>query len=76
MEIICAKCNGKGYNNYYSESEAWSEWCPSCKGTGRLNKVNDLIIDDIIIDEEMVYITKKEYENLLEYKHMYEDLCT
>ena len=25
--------------------------------------------------EEYVSITKKEYEELLEYKHMYEDLC-
>lgn len=29
----------------------------------------------IAINEEMVYITKKEYNELLEYKYMYEKLC-
>ena len=37
-----------------------------------------IVVDDIvaIVKEEMVTITKKEYEELLEYKYMYESLCT
>ena len=36
-----------------------------------------IIIDDIVdvAKEEMIYITKKEYDELLEYKYMYENLC-
>lgn len=74
MKIACAKCNGNGYINHYTDSGFWSEWCKACDGKGILG---DIIVDDIVaaINDEMVYITKKEYEELLEYKRMYEDLC-
>ena len=71
-KLVCAKCNGKGYNNYYDDNGAWSEWCRACKGKGTLG---ELIVDDIVIEDEMVCITKKEYDELLEYKSMYEKLC-
>lgn len=69
--ITCGRCNGRGWSWHCTESEAWTEPCEDCNGTGTL----EIISDDIIVDEDMVYITKKEYEKLLEYKHMYEDLC-
>lgn len=74
MKIVCAKCNGVGYITHYEESGVWSEWCETCKGKGTLG---DLVVDDIAIaiNDEMVYITKKEYNELLEYKDMYERLC-
>lgn len=74
-DIICAKCNGYGYITHYGENRIWSERCSMCNGTGKLGKinVNEINIDDI---DDTVTITKKEYEELLEYKHMYEDLCT
>ena len=36
-----------------------------------------IVVDDIAtaINNEMVMITKKEYDELLEYKYMYEELC-
>ena len=74
MRVVCTKCNGSGYINYHGDNEVWSEVCEKCKGKGVLG---DIIIDDIVdvVNDEMVYITKKEYEKLLEYKHKYEDLC-
>lgn len=69
--ITCSRCNGRGYVRHYSELESWTESCKDCNGKGTL----EIISDDIIIDEDMVYITKKEYEKLLEYKYMYESLC-
>ena len=69
--IICARCKGRGYIPHYEMDRAWSELCEDCNGKGTLG----IISDDIIIDEDMVYITKKEYKELLEYKHMYERLC-
>ena len=74
MKIACAKCNGAGYICHYEDSGTWSELCKACKGKGILG---DIVVDDIAIaiNEEMVYITKKEYNELLGYKHRYEDLC-
>ena len=74
MKIVCAKCNGAGFINHYTDSGTWSERCETCNGKGILG---DIIADDIAIaiNEEMVYITKKEYNELLEYKYMYEKLC-
>lgn len=74
MKIICARCNGAGYISHYTNSGIWSERCKSCDGKGTLR---DFVVDDIAIaiNEEMVYITKKEYNELLEYKYMYEKLC-
>lgn len=72
-KLICSKCNGKGYNNYYDDNGTWSEWCRTCNGKGTLG---NFIVDDITIDDEIVSIPKKEYEELLEYKSMYERLCT
>jgi RecJ-like exonuclease len=63
-DIICAKCNGRGYVSYVGENRSWSEMCGMCNGTGKLGEI------------DMVTIPKQEYEELLEYKHMYEDLCT
>ena len=63
VPIICAKCNGNGYINHVEENGMWSETCDMCKGTGRLGEV------------DMITITRQEYEELLEYKHRYEDLC-
>lgn len=68
-DVICAKCNGKGYVSHFGENMVWSEPCIMCNGTGTLGKFN---IDDI----DMVSIPRQEYEELLEYKRMYEDLCT
>ena len=68
MKLICAKCNGRGYNFHYGTKRSWSEPCNMCNGTGLLGEAD--------IDIELVSITKQEYEELLEYKHMYEDLCT
>ena len=62
-DIICAKCNGNGYINHYENNGAWFEPCDMCKGTGKLGEI------------DMVSIPRQEYEELLEYKHMYEDLC-
>jgi RecJ-like exonuclease len=62
--IICAKCNGRGYVNYFGENFSSSVTCDMCKGTGTLGEI------------DMVSIPRQEYEELLEYKHMYEDLCT
>lgn len=72
--ICCSKCNGLGYIMHYEEKGQSSEWCETCKGKGVLDAC---IVDDIAIaiNDEMVYITKKEYEELLEYKDMYERLC-
>lgn len=67
-DIICAKCNGRGFTYHYGENEAWSEMCVMCDGTGKLGKLD---IDDV----DMISIPRQEYEELLEYKHMYEDLC-
>lgn len=64
VPIICAKCNGNGYISYVGENSSWSETCNMCNGTGRLGEI------------DMVSIPRQEYEELLEYKHMYEDLCT
>lgn len=70
----CAKCNGLGYIEHHEVYDTWSERCEICKGKGVLEVC---IVDDIadIAKNEMVYITKKEYEELLEYKYMYESLC-
>ena len=65
-DIICAKCNGKGYISGFTANSTWTETCHSCNGTGKLGE----------IDIDMVAIPRQEYEELLEYKHMYEDLCT
>ena len=76
MKIICAKCNGVGAITHYSNGGTWSctwyERCKYCDGSGVLK---DIIIDDVTIGDEMIYITKKEYNELLEYKDMYERLC-
>lgn len=71
--IICAKCNGHGYipRHDFEASKFRYELCDSCWGEGHIK----IISDDIIIEEDMVYITKKEYNELLEYKYMYENLC-
>ena len=71
--IVCAKCNGRGYNNHYNDNSMWSEICVACNGKGM---IKDIIVDDIVIDDEILCIPKKEYEELLEYKNMYEKLCT
>lgn len=76
-DIICAKCNGHGYINHYEENRMWSERCSMCNGIGKLGRVSVKEIDvDNMDDIGMVTITRQEYEELLEYKHMYEDLCT
>jgi hypothetical protein len=67
-KIICGKCHGNGFLYNYEENRAWSEMCDMCKGTGTLG---DIVIDD----KDMITITKQEYEELLEYKSMYERLC-
>lgn len=72
--IICAKCNGYGYIPHYETDRAWSEVCKCCNGRGAFGDI--IISEDIVIDEDMVYITKAEYNELLEYKSMYEKLCT
>ena len=71
--IICTECNGTGCTPV-RRSSLVEEVCKSCNGKGVLGS---MIIDDIAIavNEEMIYITKKEYEELLEYKCMYEGLC-
>lgn len=63
-DIICAKCNGRGHVSYFGENRTWSETCSMCNGTGKLGEI------------DIVAIPRQEYEELLEYKHMYEDLCT
>lgn len=65
-DIVCAKCNGKGYISGFTANSTWTETCHACNGTGKLGE----------IDIDMVAIPRQEYEELLEYKHMYEDLCT
>lgn len=67
-DIICTKCNGKGYTHHFETNRAWTESCDMCDGTGKLGEID---IDEI----DMVAIPRHEYEELLEYKHMYEDLC-
>ena len=64
VPIICDKCNGRGYVSYVGENFSSSVPCEMCKGTGTLGEI------------DMVSIPRQEYEELLEYKHMYEDLCT
>lgn len=73
-DIICAKCNGRGYTHHFEKDRAWTEPCNMCDGIGKLGKINisEINADDI---DDTITITKKEYEELLEYKHMYEDLC-
>lgn len=61
--IICAKCNGRGYVSYVGENFSSSVICEMCKGTGTLGEI------------DMVSIPRQEYEELLEYKRMYERLC-
>jgi hypothetical protein len=63
--IICVKCNGSGYVSYVGENFSSSVTCDICNGSGMLGE----------IDIDMVSIPRQEYEELLEYKHMYEDLC-
>ena len=65
-DIICAKCNGKGYTSGFEENSTWSKTCDMCNGTGKLGE----------IDIDMVAIPRQEYNELLEYKYMYEKLCT
>lgn len=67
-DIICAKCNGRGYTHHFEKDRAWTEPCNMCDGIGKLGEID---IDEI----DMVAIPRHEYEELLEYKHMYEDLC-
>lgn len=70
-KIICDKCNGAGHIIHFRENGSWWEWCENCNGRGVLRG------DDFNIDEiDRVCITRTEYEELLEYKRMYEDLCT
>lgn len=75
-DIICAKCNGYGHIAHFEENRVWSEPCSMCKGNGKLGRINIKEIDiDNMDDIGMVTITRQEYNELLEYKHMYEDLC-
>ena len=73
-KVVCNKCNGAGHISYYDKEGVWTEFCSSCGGKGVLV---DVTFDDVveIISNEMVTITRKEYEELLEYKRKYEDLC-
>ena len=64
-DIICAKCNGNGYITNFTANSTWTKTCRSCNGTGKLGE----------IDIDMVAIPRQEYEELLEYKRMYERLC-
>lgn len=77
MNIECPICHGKGDVWQESENglECWKEVCKICNGIGSLE--NTVVTNSITtpINEEIVYITKKEYEELLEYKYMYEKLC-
>ena len=66
--IICSKCGGCGYIAHHEENRVWSEKCDMCNGVGNLGKID---IDEI----DMVTITRQKYEELLEYKRMYERLC-
>lgn len=81
-KIICAKCNGAGHISHYDEEGVWTEFCSRCGGKGVLKDIvldnNSITFDDIveIISNEMVTITRQEYEELLEYKRKYERLCT
>lgn len=74
-DIICAKCNGNGYIADYTKCEVWFPklcdgiLCDMCKGTGILGKID-------IEEVDMITISQKEYNELLEYKSMYKDLCT
>lgn len=61
--IICANCNGRGYVCYTGENFSSSVTCEMCKGNGTLGEI------------DMVSIPIQEYDELLEYKRMYEDLC-
>ena len=70
-KVICDKCNGAGKILHFRENGSWWDCCNVCNGKGVLSH-NDFDVDDI----DMVVITRQEYEELLEYKHMYEDLCT
>lgn len=69
--IICEDCGGHGYIMSYKENSVCATFCKNCNGMG----VVETMRDEIIIEEDMVYITKKEYHELLEYKYMYEQLC-
>ena len=69
--IICPKCNGNGYITHANLGVTWSEHCEACNGKGIIENR----IDTAAIGDYLVCITKKEYEELLEYKHMYEALC-
>lgn len=71
-EIICEKIDELKsicLNSKYSDS--------TCNDISALlseaiDRVNWLTLGERMND---VYLTRKQYEQLLEYKHMYEDLC-
>ena len=65
VDIICARCDGRGHITYFEENRTWSEQCNMCNGTGKLGNID---IDDI----DMVTITREKYNELLKYKDMYE----
>ena len=68
--IICAKCNGAGHISYYDKHGIWTEFCSHCGGKGLLKEV------DVNAEfEEMITISKKEYEELLKCKCKYEEFC-
>ena len=69
VKIVCAKCNGAGHISYYDEHGVWTEFCSQCGGMGILES---RAIDDTV--EEMITISKKEYEELLKYKLKMEEL--
>lgn len=84
-KIVCSKCDGAGCVRHYDDDGFWTEFCSTCGGRGWLQRsvlIEDsgVTFDDVVeiinnVKDEMVSITKQEYEELLEYKHKYEDLC-
>ena len=85
-KIVCSKCNGAGCVRHYDDDGFWTEYCSACGGRGWLQRSvlkddgfedNGVTFDELvemisIASNEMVTITKQEYEELLEYKRKYE----
>ena len=74
------------YKKIVIDVEEWNEWYKELinnlepydhydMGYGdAVYRIDDWMDTQLFVDDG-VYLTREEYDKLLEYKHMYEDLC-